>query len=86
MPSIDFQNPDVQQTIFIIISLWSLVWKGFALYKAARKEQKVWFVLVLVVNTLGILEIVYFFWLNKIDLSKLWVRLVAFKDRAWQKR
>jgi len=29
------------------------------LYKSAQKEQKVWFVFLLIVNSLGILPIVY---------------------------
>lgn len=39
--------------------VWSLIWKGIALYRAARNEQKGWFVALLIINTLGILEIVY---------------------------
>ncbi len=41
------------------LAIWSLVWKGFALWYAARNNQKVWYVILVVVNTLGILEIVY---------------------------
>lgn len=39
--------------------VWALFWKGIALYKAARNEQKGWFVTLLLLNTLGILEIIY---------------------------
>lgn len=46
---------------FILVTIWSLVWKGMALWKAGRLGQKVWFVILLVVNTLGILEIIYIF-------------------------
>lgn len=42
--------------------LWSLVLKGFALWYSARAEQKGWFVALLVVNTFGILEIIYLIW------------------------
>ncbi len=45
--------------IIIIVALWSLVWKGLALWKSAQKGDKIWFVIMLVVNTLGILEIIY---------------------------
>ena len=71
MPTIDLQNPAVQEIIFVVISLWSLVWKGLSLWKASHKEHKIWFVLLLVVNTLGILEIVYYFWLSKVNFSAL---------------
>lgn len=41
--------------------LWTLVWKGLALWRAAGLRQKWWFVAMLIVNTLGILEIIYIF-------------------------
>jgi len=44
-----------------ILIVWSLVWKGLALWKAARLNQKVWFIILLIVNTAGILEIIYYF-------------------------
>ncbi len=46
-------------TLIIVLSVISLILKGFALWRAARKTQKVWFVVMLIVNTLGILEIIY---------------------------
>ena len=39
--------------------VWSLIWKGFALWRAARADQPAWFVALLVVNTVGLLEIAY---------------------------
>lgn len=39
--------------------LLDLVLKGFALWKSARKEQKVWFVALLVVNSFGIFPAIY---------------------------
>ncbi len=46
---------------FFLLMAWSLVWKGMALWKAARLNQNIWFIVMLVVNTLGILEIIYIF-------------------------
>jgi len=43
----------------LLLILWELVWKGFALYRAGRKQQPVWFVLLLLLNTAGILPIIY---------------------------
>jgi len=40
-------------------ALWELVWKALAMWKAARNKQLAWFIVILVVNTLGILSIVY---------------------------
>lgn len=45
--------------------VWSLVWKGLALWKAARRGENVWFVALLVINTLGILEILYLYVFSK---------------------
>jgi len=48
-----------------ILILWSLFWKGWSLWLAARKSQKIWFVCLLIVNTLGLLEILYIFIFSK---------------------
>lgn len=57
-------NP-VNKAILYILIVWVLVWKGFALWKAAGNKQKIWFIALLVINTLGILEIVYLFYFSK---------------------
>jgi len=51
--------------LFIALIAWSIVWKGLALWKSARQSDKVWFVVFLVVNTLGILEILYIYVFGK---------------------
>lgn len=43
----------------IPLLLWELLWKGFALWKAGRNDQPVWFVILLLLNTAGILPILY---------------------------
>lgn len=48
-----------------ILLVWSAVWKALALWKSARAGNKVWFVVFLFVNTIGILEIIYLYALNK---------------------
>ena len=45
----------------LLAVLWTLVWKGLALWRAAGLRQKWWFVAILIVNTLGLLEIIYLF-------------------------
>ncbi len=45
--------------LIIVIMLWSLPWKGVALWKAAERGNKKWFILLLLVNTIGILDIIY---------------------------
>ena len=43
----------------LILVVWEFIWKGIALWKAARNNQKNWFIAVLILNTVGILPIVY---------------------------
>jgi len=59
MQTIVFSNQDL--ILLIILALWSLPWKGVALYKAAQNKSPWWFVILLIVNTVGILEILYIF-------------------------
>ena len=44
-----------------ILVIWSLVWKGIALWKAAQQEDKAWFIVLLILNTVGILDIFYIY-------------------------
>ncbi|HSX40600.1 MAG TPA: DUF5652 family protein, partial [Candidatus Saccharimonadales bacterium] len=46
--------------LFVLL-LWTLLWKGLALWRAANLKQRNWFVVILIVNTIGILEIIYLF-------------------------
>ncbi|KKT16258.1 MAG: hypothetical protein A2654_02545 [Candidatus Nealsonbacteria bacterium RIFCSPHIGHO2_01_FULL_43_31] len=50
--------------IFLLL-LWVLPWKGVALWRAARNSHKKWFIALLVVNTMALLEIVYIFYFSK---------------------
>ncbi len=45
--------------IIIAITLWELAWKGPALWKAAHNEHLAWFVIILIVNSAGLLPIIY---------------------------
>ncbi len=52
-------------TVFFILIVWSFIWKGLALWRSARRGDKVWFIIFLIVNTVGILEIIYYFLISK---------------------
>lgn len=54
-----------------LLVLWSLFWKGLALWHSARRHQPYWFVAMLIVNTAGILEIVYLFGVAKLKVDQL---------------
>jgi len=52
-------NPNLFTLIIVIVSLWSAVLKGLALWRSARLKQVAWFVIMMIFNTVGILEIIY---------------------------
>ncbi len=68
---IDISNTlGIPATLLFLIVIWTLAWKGLALWKSARKNQMIWFVVLLIVNTLGILEILYIFFFSKLKLEE----------------
>ena len=65
--------PQLSPAISILILLailWTIPWKGVALWKSARNGHKWWFIALLVVNTLAILEILYIFVFSKCSKPK----------------
>ena len=53
-------------TLLVLLSIaWTLPWKGVALWKSARNKHLVWFIVMLILNTLAILEIIYIFGFSK---------------------
>lgn len=61
MDQISLSNPWVVMVIF----LWTLPWKGIALWKSSRQNEKRWFIILLLINTIGLLEIIYIFVFSK---------------------
>jgi hypothetical protein len=57
-------SPSTLIIIFLMVA-WTLVWKGLALWRAASLQHKRWFVALLIINSLGILEIIYLFFVAK---------------------
>ena len=49
------------QTLLLLIALWSLPWKGYALWRASERKEKWGVIFILIANTAGILEILYIF-------------------------
>jgi hypothetical protein len=58
-------------TFFLLIVAWSLFWKALALWHSARRGQPYWFAAMLLINTAGILEIVYLFAVAKVKGDQL---------------
>lgn len=53
-----------------IVLVWALIWKGFALWKSVKNTKTVWFIVFLISQTYGILEIPYIFIFSKIKDEK----------------
>jgi len=45
--------------LFFGLIILALFLKGLALWKSARNSQKGWFIAILIINSLGILPIIY---------------------------
>ena len=59
-------QPSVLSYILLGIAIvWVMPWKAVALWRSARNGSVPWFIVLLVFNTLGILEILYIFWFGK---------------------
>jgi len=57
--------------LFLLVC-WSMIWKGIGLWRAAKNDQQVWYVGMLLLNFFGVLEISYLVFFQK-------------KDRWWEK-
>ncbi len=90
-----FLHPSGAQTVILtLIFAWSLFWKALSLWRSAKSDDKLWFIVLMVVNTVGLLEIAYIFYLSKnklkveevrsfissLDLSKLKFQMKNKKD------
>ena len=63
-------NLEIWQIVLLGLAvIWELAWKGFALWRTAHREQPVWFTMLLVLNTVGILPIIYLL-ANKTDKNQ----------------
>ena len=49
----------------LLLIIWTLYWKYQSLWYAAKHDHKWWFIALLVVNTAGILEILYLYVFSK---------------------
>ena len=45
--------------LILVLMIWEAIWKGIGMWRSARNGHLVWFVCILVLNTIGILPIIY---------------------------
>jgi methionyl-tRNA synthetase len=70
MLELPFEQFLAQNALWIgLIFVWSLIWKGLALWRAGGRRDRNWFIALLVLNSLGILEIIYLFFVAPTESS-----------------
>lgn len=47
-------------TLSLVVA-WEIAWRGLGLWKSAQRAEKYWFIAILIVNSFGILPILYLF-------------------------
>ena len=62
--------PKWARTAIAVAAVWDLVWKGLALWQAAKRRQPAWFAALLVVNSVGILPITYLWLMRRRDAAE----------------
>ncbi len=56
----------------VLMAVWTLPWKGLALWHSARLSHKRWFIVLLIVNTMAILDIYYIYFVaNKYTVETI---------------
>ena len=56
--------------VLVLLLMWDLIWKGIALWKCGRQNQLIWFIVILIFNTAGILPIIYLLFFQKKEKTK----------------
>ncbi len=70
-------TPDMREWVYaylpilVLLIVWSLFWKGLALWHSATRKEQWWFVILLLVNTVGVLEMIYLFAVIKLKFTEL---------------
>ena len=45
--------------LIFILAIWEMIWKVIAMWKSARNNHLAWFILIVLINSMGILPIAY---------------------------
>jgi len=45
--------------VAICLAIWEIVWKIIAMWRSARNNHFAWFICIAIINTLGVLSIIY---------------------------
>lgn len=64
------QLPPLVILSMVFIGIWTIIWQGIALWHSAQNQQKNWFMALLILNTLGLLPIIYLLWFKPKEITK----------------
>lgn len=56
--------------LLVIVGIWEVVWKGIGLWVSAENKHKGWFIAILIVNSIGILPLIYLVFFEKASGKK----------------
>ena len=82
------QEPVFQKWLMIaivgipLLFIWCLVWKAWGLWRAAKNDSKLWFVILLLVHTLGLLDILYIFLIGRKKKGKVEALAEELKEKV----
>ena len=65
--------------LLVLIALWSLPWKVYAVWLACKHDHRKWFLVLLLLNTVSILELIYVFYV----LKKSWAEIKQDCKDGW---
>jgi len=71
MDQISIESLIQNSLVLFPLFIWVTVWKGIVLWKSAKNSQKKWFIVLLILNTLGVLDIIYFLFFSKKKTEKV---------------
>jgi len=58
----EHKRPEPAQIVLMsVLAAWTLAWKGASLWHAAKDDSRPWFVVLLLSNTVGVLDAFYIF-------------------------
>ncbi|MBS3079047.1 hypothetical protein J4218_02920 [Candidatus Pacearchaeota archaeon] len=69
-------NPDVRKEVIkslavifgiMLLTIFDMIMKGFAMWRASKKNSKLWFWILLIVSTFGILPVCYLIFTKRVE-------------------
>lgn len=57
----NYLPPNVSPVLLFVILVWSTAWKIVAIWRASKNNQIYWFVILFLINSIGILDLIYLF-------------------------